>query len=353
MKSKIIKVFWITIAWTFISLYQYLIAYSFVLQFDLHVGSDLEFSWLGGLVTGIIAGLTGGTVVVFFWEKWLRSKPYGWTIRSILLSFTAIFLVISIINNILFLNNFEGMPIGDVNTWLTAFYRTFELSTLIPFISWLLIVLLTLVVFLVNDKYGPGVFLKFLMGKYFNPKKEERVFMFMDLRSSTSIAEKLGEEEYFNFIRDVYKEATPGILTCKGEIYQYVGDEVVVSWPVKSGIENGNCINCYFEVKKLLASKKEYFEKKYGIIPEFKAGLHYGAVMAGEVGIVKRDIAYSGDVLNTTSRIQELCNSYKVDLLMSNNLIEKLDFRQLKLELRSIGEINLRGKSEKVKLFSI
>ncbi|XOV94452.1 MAG: adenylate/guanylate cyclase domain-containing protein [Bacteroidota bacterium] len=353
MKSKLINILWITVAWTFISLYQYMIAYSFILQFGLEQDEDLETSWLGGLVTGVIAGLIGGTVLVFFWERWLRSKPYGWTIRNILLSFTSIFILISCINNTLFLNNFEGMPIGDMNTWLEAFYRTFELSTLIPFTSWLLIVLVTLIVFLVNDKYGPGVFIKFLMGKYFNPKKEERVFMFMDLRSSTTIAEQLGEETYFNFIRDVYKEATPGILAFKGEIYQYVGDEVVVSWPYKSGIENGNCINCYFEVKKLLHSKEGYFKEKYGVVPEFKAGLHYGTVMAGEIGIVKRDIAYSGDVLNTTSRIQELCNSLKVDVLLSNDLIQKLNISKLKLQVKSLGEVNLRGKAEKVELFSI
>ena len=175
----------------------------------------------------------------------------------------------------------------------------------------------------------------------------------MDLRSSTSIAEKLGEEQYFNFLKEVYKLVTPGILKNKGEIYQYVGDEIVISWPVKSGIENGNCINCYFDVKSLLHKKEIYFLKKYGVQPEFKAGLHYGSVMAGEIGIVKRDIAYSGDVLNTTSRIQELCNTFKVDILLSDNLAKKIDFDRLRIQARSMGEISLRGKANKVELYSI
>ena len=146
---------------------------------------------------------------------------------------------------------------------------------------------------------------------------------------------------------------TPGILINKGEIYHYVGDEIVISWPVKSGIENGNCINCYFDVKSLLHKKEIYFLKKYGVQPEFKAGLHYGSVMAGEIGIVKRDIAYSGDVLNTTSRIQELCNSFNVDILLSDNLAKKIDFDRLRIQTRSMGEISLRGKSNKVELYSI
>ena len=66
--------------------------------------------------------------------------------------------------------------------------------------------------------------------------------MFLDLRSSTAIAEKLGEERYFNFIKDVFKDVTPAIIYAKGEIYQYVGDEIVVSWKMNNGIENANCL---------------------------------------------------------------------------------------------------------------
>lgn len=353
LSPKIYKVLWITLAWTFISLFQYMIGYGYMLQFGMDEASFKVMSggWIGGLVTGVVAGLTGGTVLVYFWEVWLRSKPYGWTIRNILLTFSAVFILIAYINSMMFSVKFLNKSIAQFQTWLDAFVDLIQITTFLPYITWLIIVALTMIVFLVNDKYGPGVFIKFLLGQYFNPKREERVFMFMDLRSSTSIAEQLGEEDYFNFIRDVYKEATPGILMFKGEIYQYVGDEVVVSWPIKAGIDNGNCLNCYLQVKKLLKQKNEYFKTRYGVVPEFKAGLHYGTVMAGEVGIVKRDIAYSGDVLNTTSRIQEMCNSFKVDVLLSNDLIRKLDFG--KGQVKSMGKISLRGKTEKVELFSI
>ena len=100
----------------------------------------------------------------------------------------------------------------------------------------------TLIMLMVNDKYGPGVFVDFLLGKYFKPRREERIFMFLDLRSSTTIAERLGEEKYFSFIKDVFKDATPSILDSRGEIYQYVGDEIVISWKMENGQKNANFI---------------------------------------------------------------------------------------------------------------
>jgi len=54
--------------------------------------------------------------------------------------------------------------------------------------------------------------------------------MFVDLLSSTTIAEALGNEKYHNLLHDFYADITNPIIYNKGKIYQYVGDEVIVSW---------------------------------------------------------------------------------------------------------------------------
>jgi adenylate cyclase len=96
-----------------------------------------------------------------------------------------------------------------------------------------------------------------------------------------------------------------------------------------------------------------YFEDNFGVQPEFKAGLHYGNVMAGEIGVVKRDIAYSGDVLNTTARIQGKCNELRVDILLSKSLIDRLHAAIDKFTVQELGTIELRGKKEKVHLCTV
>jgi len=263
------------------------------------------------------------------------------------------YIIVSVSITLFIYTNQSNLSIFELRTWeQTLNYHT-NLSSVQNFAFWLVVVLLTLITQLVNDKYGPGVFREFLMGKYFLPKREERIFMFLDLRSSTSTAEKLGEERYFNFLNDVFKYTTSDILNSSGEIYQYVGDEIVISWKMPKGTENANCLQCFFRIQKTLRNKASYFQEQYDTIPEFKAGLHYGHVMAGEVGVVKRDIAFSGDVLNTTSRIQAKCNDLGVNLLLSKFLLDKLAKAADHYKFKKMGDLLLRGKEERVVLFGV
>ena len=136
------------------------------------------------------------------------------------------------------------------------------------------------------------------------------------------------------------------------DIYQYVGDEVVVSWRVQNGIKNNNCLNCFFEAKKEIEKQSLNYLDNYGVVPEFKAGLHVGFATVGEIGVLKKIIAFSGDVLNTTSRIQSSCNKLNAELLVSEELMKRLNFDE-SLKAKKLGEIELRGKQEKIRLFAI
>jgi FixJ family two-component response regulator len=179
----------------------------------------------------------------------------------------------------------------------------------------------------------------------------ERIFMFLDITSSTSIAEKLGHIKYFELLNDFFMDIAAPIEDHEGEIYQYIGDEVVVSWPLKKGIEDFNVLNCFFDIVDTMDGLSQNYLNRYNIVPTFKAGLHYGKVSTGTIGTLKKEIIYTGDVLNTTSRIEGQCNRYRVNNLLSKDLIEVLpdgDF----FEFDRIGEISLRGKASFVTLYT-
>ncbi len=97
---------------------------------------------------------------------------------------------------------------------------------------------------------------------------------------------------------------------------------------------------------------RDYYLREFGTFPTFKAGLHFGRVTIGQIGDIKREIVYNGDVLNTTSRIQDLCNDYNEELLISRSLLQ-----QLKLPNHYVqeyhGEVGLRGKKEGINLYGI
>lgn len=103
-----------------------------------------------------------------------------------------------------------------------------------------------------------------------------------------------------------------------------MGDEITVSWWMNQGLSKLNCIRCPIEVRKLFHQRASYYITNYGVVPDFKAGMHCGAVMVGEIGLVKRDIAYSGEVVGTAARIQNRCNHLEVNLLISHDLKELL-----------------------------
>jgi adenylate cyclase len=245
-----------------------------------------------------------------------------------------------------------GLPLSDSRVIEAVFSIFYEWDSIRTYLFWFLVVLATTITLLVNEKYGPGVFRDFLLGRYFRPRREERIFMFLDLRGSTALAEKLGEERFFRFIQESFRDVTPAILKYRGQIYQYVGDEIVVSWSLKSGLSQGRCVECFLEIQKILHDHAGYYQEKYGHQPEFKAGLHCGHVMAGEVGVVKREIAFSGDVLNTTARIQSKCNEMGVNILLSEKLIHALP-QAIQKMARALGALPLRGKSDQVVVYTV
>ena len=150
----------------------------------------------------------------------------------------------------------------------------------------------------------------------------------------------------------IFLPITNPILDNKGEIYQYVGDEVIIAWKYEDGIANNQCIKCFFDMKLQIEMKKEKYLHRYGLIPTFKAGIHWGKVIVGEVGIIKRDITYSGDVMNTTARIRNKCKEFNVDIIASVDLLSELSLTKNYIT-KALGAIKLRGKEKEVLLSSL
>lgn len=353
--GPLIRIFWITVSWTLVALLMFFSGYSTIIDPKFHCdlsGLNITLYLKSTLIAGVMVGVIGGTVVVFAWEKWLRTKSYGWALNSIFWSYSFLYFIVALSSGLFFQSRLLNQSISDPALWQYVITHIVDTENMENFLFWLIILTGTLVILQVNDKYGPGVFASFLLGRYFHPKKEERIFMFLDLRSSTSIAEKLGENRYFYFLKEVFQHITADILYTKGEIYQYIGDEIVISWKTHTGIENANCIRCFYNVQNSIKKKLDYYQQKYGAKPEFKAGLHYGYVMTGEIGVVKREITFSGDVLNTTSRIQSKCNELGVDILLSKLLLDKLNLRS-SFSPRLMGDIALRGKEQSLLLYTI
>uniref|UniRef100_UPI00321789AA adenylate/guanylate cyclase domain-containing protein n=1 Tax=uncultured Draconibacterium sp. TaxID=1573823 RepID=UPI00321789AA len=194
---------------------------------------------------------------------------------------------------------------------------------------------------------------KIMMGYYQKPREENLIFMFLDLQSSTTFAEKLGHKRYSYFIQDCFKCVSNSLLATRGRVYQFVGDEVVVTWNAKKDRSYRAAVDFFYLYEKALNKRREYFLKEYGLLPVFTASINVGKVMAAEVGEIKRELAFHGDVLNTAARIQKQCKLYKKRILVTEKFAELLKNSTSDYEINYVDEVKFHGKNKEEKLYEV
>jgi adenylate cyclase len=200
-------------------------------------------------------------------------------------------------------------------------------------------------------KVGPGNFNSWILGLLNKPCEEERIFMFIDLKSSTTIAEKLGHKKFSHLVQDLFNDMAI-VDNYDGEIYQYMGDGAIISWSLKNGLKQNKFLQAFFVFEKLIQKKHRYYKRKYNLTPQFKAGVHVGKVMVLQVGKIRRDISYNGDTMNTAARIESKCNELKSKLLISATLYNLITNKK-RFIFKSVGKIELRGKRKAVEIYRV
>jgi adenylate cyclase len=303
-------------------------------------------------ISALIAGLLIGTCEILYLNKWFNQKSFTKKIVYKSLVYIVIIILFLIATSAIAQAAELHTTMFDERVW--NYVKSFVFSY--AFLSVALFMASVIVVSQfyteVSENIGQGVLNNFLTGRYHAPTEEGRIFMFLDMRSSSTIAEKLGHVKYFEMLREYYSDMSQPIIDHAGEIYQYVGDEIIISWRLEPGQRKNDCIRCFFAIQAAIKKQSGKYTEKFGLLPGFKAGLHVGKVTTGEIGDLKKEIIFTGDVLNTTSRIQALCNDYHVDLIISGSLKDNLELHS-DFEIIPLGEKELRGKENRIELFSI
>ncbi|MBE14751.1 MAG: adenylate/guanylate cyclase domain-containing protein [Cytophagaceae bacterium] len=315
----------------------------------IQLSSDvLTFALIGIALIGLLVGC----IEVFLLDRLFENKPLGVKLISKFLIYALFFEgVISI-----------TFPMAASIELDTSFFNTrvwdkyvvffFSITHLSAVVQLSFSLLASLFYSEMSQHMGQHVLLNFFTGKYHKPVVEARIFMFVDMKDSTTIAEKLGHKAYFKLLRSYYAEFSEAIIKNQGQVYQYVGDEIVITWPLDQGLKNNQCVQCFYDMQNDLSKKESTYLKKYKLAPSFKAALHYGKVTTGEIGALKKDIFFTGDVLNTTARILGLTSTFKEDVLISTALSRKLNLTQ-KYTLTPLGAPPLKGKADAVEIAAI
>ncbi|MFK7848271.1 MAG: adenylate/guanylate cyclase domain-containing protein [Rhodothermales bacterium] len=318
---------------------------------DTAIKLDLGIYFFATLAVCVL-GLVVGAIELVYLNNRFSQKSFGRKILYKTLFYTFLLFCVVVISFPIAASMELGTSVLDKQVWDKLFSFLISKTLLGTVIQLGTMLGVSLFYAEISEHMGHRVLINFFSGKYHTPKEETRIFMFSDMKSSTQIAEQLGHTRYYELLRAYYSDLSDGIISYGGEIYQYVGDEVVVSWPAEKGVKNQNCLACFFAMKQALENRAGWYQQRFGLVPDFKAGFHVGAVTTGEIGALKKEIIFTGDVLNATARIQGLCNEYNVELLISGDLLEQINVSE-NFNVRSLGQCELRGKTRSVELFTL
>ncbi len=298
-----------------------------------------------------IVGLIIGSLEVVYLEKKFSNRTLSAKFFYKFIIYLCLFIIIIIVLYPVAVSLESGTSLLAVKVWQQLGRFLLSISFLVTLFHLSVRLMLSLIYSAISENLGHQVFVNFFSGKYHKPKIEQRIFMFLDMKSSTTIAESLGHITYFKLLDTYYNLMSDSIINSYGEVYQYIGDEIVISWKPEKGFDQANCINCFFSIRDRLHQQKVVLFNEYGFEIGFKAGIHFGEVTIGEIGALKKEIVFSGDVLNTTARIQSLCKELDADLLISGAIKEQIP--PSNYQYSSKGEIELKGRNKKEELFSV
>jgi adenylate cyclase len=355
-RTQLYKIIFLVSYWTLAAVF-YVSFKAAILEGTTPTGRPFDFpiSLAVAIIGTVIPATAIASFEILYFNKLLRRRPFG----MVLIHKTAFYLIsIFVFTSIALISSYSIILEKSLfhSEVIESFVKYLNSPGLIAMmVFWGLAVMSGIFIIHINDYFGQGVLVNFLLGRYHIPKEEVRIFMFMDLKSSTSYAEEYGHIKYSYLIQDCFYDLADIVYKRGAKVYQYVGDEVILTWKIDNGIDNCNCIQTFFDFDRVIKKKENFYLDKYGLVPEFKAGLHYGDVIITEIGGAKEEIAYHGDTVNTAARLQTVCNERGKRLMVSAELLSILTDKNLdeKYSIVSEGLTKLKGKKHSIGIFSV
>jgi adenylate cyclase len=199
---------------------------------------------------------------------------------------------------------------------------------------------------------GPRAMLNFIIGRYHTPVEEKRFVLFVDIAGSTGLAERLGGVGIHRFLDRTFRLLTLSVVDYRGEVLDYVGDEVIVTWREISGAVDGRPLRCFMAMRDELSRASGQFEREFGAVPWIRGSLHFGPVIVGEIGDVKRAIVFNGDVMNTAARLEELSRNVDGGFLASRAATQRFSSAP-PFAVRDLGRLPIRGRADGIDVVGI
>ena len=295
---------------------------------------------VAGAVYGLLMGLAIGGLELFVLGGPMRIRLSRLSFTVNLMVRSAIYATIIMALQLLQDKFFTGLPGGSGTSFLSGFVTAAGVSVLLN------------LAFSISNIIGGRAFLNFVTGRYHSPVTESRFVLFVDIAGSTGLAESLGGLAIHRLLDRTFRLLTLSVVDYRGEVLNYVGDEVIVTWPERDGAVDCRPLHCFVAMRNELASAASQLEREFGVTPRIRGSLHFGPVIIGEIGDVKRAIVFNGDVMNTAARLEELSRQVDGGFLASRAAMERFSTVP-PFAVRDLGRLPIRGRADGIDVVGI
>ncbi len=178
-------------------------------------------------------------------------------------------------------------------------------------------------------------------------EREVTVF-FSDIRSYSTMSERMTLSENFDFVMRYNESMGPLIDGHGGFVAQYLGDGIMALFP--------DSVND--AVRAAIAMQERVNERNAQSHVNIKRisvgmGLHTGHLIMGVIGDPSRmDAAIISDTVNSASRMEGLCKHYGSRIVISNSTFDKLDIID-EISWRCLGKVRVKGKEDILEVYDI
>ena len=303
------------------------------LFFDLSFVSGFQVA-VGGFFLGLFVSLFEEFYVQGRYGRWMRAIH---PLKSILVYtgiVLAMYLVVTHVNYAIF------------GRWANLHEAYALLPVVMPLVVLIAIAAITLI--RVVGFLGAKNLLYLMTGKYHRPVLERKIFMFLDIKGSTSLVEKLGPVETRALIGKFFFDISKPITDGGGEIYRFTGDGIVATWNWDEGVVENGIIRAIDDMRQVVTEESDVYRSRFGQVPGYRIGVHGGEIVTSEEGDTKRAIGFYGETIHIAARLEQKAKELGVDCLISEDVALKLPDMGDRVAL--IEHDELRGISKPVRI---
>jgi adenylate cyclase len=182
----------------------------------------------------------------------------------------------------------------------------------------------------------------------------EATIFFSDIRSFTTISEKIGSpDKVIHMLNTYLTPMVQSIVNHKGTIDKFIGDAIMAYWNAPIPVPNhaDQALKSAIEQIEMLTNINKLITPKYDVTINIGIGLHTGIVTAGDMGSYGRsDYTIIGDNVNLASRMEGLTKQYGASILISRATYERLEGSYV---IRPLDLVEVKGKNEAVEIFEV